>query len=89
MSKEVMKAGWAVTYEQEGAVYGDDNVETYRALEEMAKSVFTDSKLTLQLTHLVLFADDSGKGGGRKEQTLRVLGSTRGGTDPTQPPTVT
>ena len=37
VSKELLKAGWAVTYEQKGAVYGYDDVETYKVLEEAAK----------------------------------------------------
>ena len=47
MSQEMMKAGWAVTYEKKGAVYGDDTVETYKALEKEAKSVLTSSNLIL------------------------------------------
>lgn len=47
----MLKAGWAVTYEQSGAEYGKWGKEYFLALEEQAKCVFSFACLCYRVLH--------------------------------------
>lgn len=62
LSLEMLRDGWAVTYEQAGAVYGKWGKEHFVELEAKAKSVYPTSLSFLLYIHLATGRRGAGSG---------------------------